>query len=146
MTEIVWDESLEPNAGIEELLHDTVRTALRLNKRAGSVCILITDEAEILRLNTEFRSIERVTDVLSFPALSEEDGDKTFLGDIAICLQRAMEQASLYGHGLEREMAFLTAHGCLHLLGYDHIEPEEELIMRARQNEIMKEMGLAIHE
>lgn len=143
MIDIVWNDTVERDVRIEELLTRTALTALRLNGAHGDICIMITDENEIQQLNRDFRQIDRVTDVLSFPAVS--DDDRSFLGDIAICFARAKEQAETYGHGIDREMAFLTAHGCLHLMGFDHIVPEEEIIMRAHQNDIMKEMGLEIH-
>lgn len=144
MIDIIWNDSVKRDERIEELLELTASTALRLNNGHGDICLMVTDEKEIRQLNRDFRSIDKVTDVLSFPAIS--DDDRSFLGDIAICLSRAQEQADTYGHGIEREMAFLTAHGCLHLMGFDHIEPEDEKVMRAHQKEIMREMGLEIHE
>lgn len=128
-------------------IESAVGTALRHIGCAGSVSVLLTSEAEIRRLNREFRSIDRVTDVLSFPAWEGEaiaappDG---YLGDIAICTARAAEQAEAYGHSLAREMAFLAVHGSLHLMGYDHMNEADEREMRAQQTEIMKEMGLQI--
>ena len=69
-----------------------------------------------------------------------------YLGDLAVCLSRAAEQAERYGHPLERELAFLAVHGTLHLLGFDHMTAPQEEQMRARQREIMKELGLEIRE
>ena len=85
-----------------------------------------------------------MTDVLTFPAwegdaiLCPPDG---YLGDIAICFERAKEQAEEYGHSLERELAFLSVHGALHLLGYDHMQPEDEKKMFSKQDEILNELG-----
>ena len=103
-----------------------------------SVNITIVSQKEIQRLNNEFRGIDRVTDVLSFP-LFEKDELKTGemldenitsdIGDIVICKVRAKEQAKEYGHSLLRELCFLSLHGFLHLLGYDHIEKKDEEIM-----------------
>jgi len=104
----------------------------------------VTDAEEIQRLNAGYRNIDRVTDVLTFPAwegdaiLCPPDG---YLGDIAICFERAHEQALEYGHSLERELAFLAVHGALHLLGYDHMQPDDEKAMLARQDEILNELG-----
>jgi probable rRNA maturation factor len=87
-----------------------------------------------------------VTDVLTFPAwegdalLCPPDG---YLGDIAICYERAVEQAEEYGHSLERELAFLAVHGALHLLEYDHMEPADEQRMMQKQEEILHTMGLS---
>ena len=129
----------------EELIRGAVTFALAKNNVAGDVCVLITDAEEIQRLNFSYRQIDRVTDVLTFPAwegdviLCPPDG---YLGDIAICFERAEEQAQEYGHSLERELAFLVVHGALHLLGYDHMKPEDEREMFRRQNEILNAMGM----
>jgi probable rRNA maturation factor len=128
----------------QELIRRVVERALALEGAGGDVCVLITDAEEIQRLNAGYRNIDHVTDVLTFPAwegdaiLCPPDG---YLGDIAICFERAEEQAEEYGHSLERELAFLAAHGALHLLGYDHMEPDAEQKMIARQNEILNELG-----
>ena len=128
----------------EELIRGAVTFALAKNNVAGDVCVLITDAEEIQRLNSSYRHIDRVTDVLTFPAwegdaiLCPPDG---YLGDIAICFERAQEQAEEYGHSLERELAFLAVHGALHLLGYDHMEPDDERKMLAQQDEILNELG-----
>lgn len=135
-------ECLPKSAG--ELIRRVVERALSLEGAGGDVCVLITDEEEIQRLNAGYRNIDRVTDVLTFPAWEGEailcppDG---YLGDIAICYERAEEQAAEFGHSLERELAFLAAHGALHLLGYDHMKPEDEQKMIARQDEILNELG-----
>lgn len=108
----------------------------------GSVSLLVTDNNEIRRLNRDFRGIDRETDVLSFPAGEEYGNEEATLGDIAISLPRAEAQAEEYGHSLERELAFLTVHGMLHLLGYDHIEAADEARMRQEQTKILTEMGI----
>ncbi|MDR0405472.1 MAG: rRNA maturation RNase YbeY, partial [Clostridiales bacterium] len=105
------------------------------------VSVLITDDAAIHALNLRYRSKDAPTDVLSFP-LYDDDGnlDGEALGDIVISLERAQEQARLYGHTLERETAFLTAHAMLHLMGYDHEEDETEMF--AKQEEILRGLHL----
>lgn len=108
------------------------------------------DNEEIHQINKQFRGIDRPTDVLSFPQLTFEEGEimdrnengEVVLGDIIISLERAREQAEEYGHSLKREIAFLTAHSMLHLLGYDHMEPEEEKEMFAKQKEILELAGI----
>ena len=131
-------------AEAEELIRRAVAHALVKNSASGDVCVLITDAEEIQRLNAGYRNIDRVTDVLTFPAwegdaiLCPPDG---YLGDIAICFERAEEQAQEFGHSLERELAFLAVHGALHLLGYDHMEPEDEKKMLTKQDEILNELG-----
>ena len=116
------------------------------------VSVTFTDDEGIRKLNRNFRKIDRATDVLSFPlfdfegegdALSDELDD--MLGDIVLSLERAEAQAEEYGHSFEREVAFLTVHSMLHLLGYDHETSEEdELDMRRRQTAIMEMLGLAV--
>ena len=128
----------------EELIRRVVESALASEQATGDVCVLITDSEEMEQLNAHFRNVNRVTDVLTFPA---QEGDAIlcppdgYLGDIAICYERAAEQAEEYGHSLERELAFLAVHGALHLLGYDHMEPEDEESMLRKQNEILNAMG-----
>ena len=114
------------------------------------ISISIVDNEEIHQINKQFRGIDRPTDVLSFPQLTFEEGEimdrnekgEVVLGDIIISLERAREQAEEYGHSLKREIAFLTAHSMLHLLGYDHMEPEEEKEMFAKQKEILELAGI----
>ena len=119
-------------------------TALKYENRTGDLSIQIDTPDRIRELNRQFRNIDRVTDVLTFPAWEGEDplsGDG-YLGDIMICYERASEQAIEYGHSLRRELAFLAVHGVLHLLGYDHMNEQDELIMRRKQTAILNEMGL----
>lgn len=106
-----------------------------------NVSVLITDNEEIHGLNLEYREKDAPTDVLSFP-LFDEDGnlDDEELGDIVISLERAAAQAEEYNHSLKREVAFLTAHSMLHLLGYDHENGEQE--MYVKQDEILNELGI----
>ena len=120
----------------------------------AEVSVTIVDTEEIKEINKEQRNVDAVTDVLSFPMLEfdEEgniinsdfdlDGDKLLLGDIVICAERAKAQAEEYGHSFRREMAFLTVHSMLHLLGYDHMEEAEEREMFARQEEILNSLGI----
>lgn len=100
----------------------------------------VTNE-EIKDLNREFRSVDSETDVLSFPMDDEFDG-VILLGDIVLSTQKIIEQANDFGHGLEREMAYLTVHSMLHLLGYDHMNNDEKEEMRSREKEIMKKLQI----
>lgn len=130
--DMLTDEGVTVPAGAEEL----VRAALKeVAEEKGDFCadILFTDEEEIRRLNREFRKIDRVTDVLSFPA----EGEEPFLGDIAICVPRAEEQAREIGNTPQREIAFLAVHGSLHLFGYDHETEAEEAEMLTVQRAVM---------
>lgn len=107
--------------------------------------LVITGDAELLKLNRQFRAITKSTDVLSFPAneLDKESG-RQYLGDVVISLPRARAQAKSAGHPLIAEMQLLAIHGLLHLLGHDHgSEKEREKMWRA-QDEILGELSLAI--
>ena len=115
----------------------------------GEVSITLTDNAYIHKLNKQYRGIDRPTDVLSF-ALNESEepeieGGMTVnvLGDLIISVERAEEQAADFGHSVRREMAFLTVHGMLHLLGYDHMEDEEREEMEAEQRFVMEKLGIS---
>lgn len=103
---------------------------------------LVTPE-EIKDLNGQYRGIDQVTDVLSFPMFENGDPQPVQLGDIVLCFQRAQEQAKEYEHTLIRELCFLTAHGMLHLLGYDHMEDEERVLMQKKEKEIMQRMQIS---
>ena len=119
----------------------------------AEVSVTFVDDEGIRELNKRFRNLDKPTDVLSFPLLDYEgESEEPFfdelchnLGDIVISLERAMAQANEFGHSFEREVAFLTAHSMLHLLGYDHeISDEDDADMRARQNDIMERLGLSV--
>ena len=124
------------------------------------VNIILTSNDEIQQINLEQRGIDAPTDVLSFPMIEyaypsdftvlESDGFDSFdpdtgeliLGDIVISVDKVIEQAEKYNHGVKREYAFLIAHSMLHLFGYDHMNEEDEREMFSYQEEILKEMGL----
>ena len=111
----------------------------------AEISVLICDGPVIHELNREYRDVDAPTDVLSF-ALNEGDDDvpeeEMELGDIVINLDRAIEQAEEFGHSKERETAYLAVHGFLHILGYDHYEPEEKKAMRAAEEAILSACGL----
>lgn len=118
------------------------------------ISVSIVDNNEIRQINKEFRGIDKETDVLSFPLLEydengnyisedfSEDDENILLGDIIISWDKVISQAEEYGHGLERELGFLVVHSMLHLLGYDHEEPEQEKEMFALQDVILNKIGL----
>ena len=114
------------------------------------VDITLVDDAAIHELNRTYRGIDRPTDVLSF-ALDEgeeepevdDDEIEHLLGDVVISAPTAVRQGEEYGHGLEREMTYLAVHGMLHLLGYDHMEEKDKLIMRKREEEVLRRLDLA---
>ena len=113
--------------------------------RPCEVSVTIVDNEAIHAINSEHRGIDRPTDVLSFPMFDEDfdDGEDCVLGDIVISLEKASEQAESYNHSIEREIAFLTVHSVLHLLGYDHEEGKaEESEMFEKQEAVLCQMGL----
>ena len=107
--------------------------------------IIIVDDETIHKLNKEYRGKDSVTDVISFALEDDDTFVKTeyrILGDIYICLNKAKSQALEYGHSFLREISFLTIHGLLHLLGYDHMVKEEEEVMFKLQEMILNEYGI----
>ena len=107
----------------------------------AEISVTFVDNAAIAELNNQYRNKPMPTDVLSFP-LDENNGCK-MLGDIVISMERAQEQATLYGHPLQREVAFLTVHSMLHLLGYDHENGGlEAMRMREKEEAVLTQLGL----
>ena len=147
-------DSMEITYKLKRLVRLSVEAALAF-EGYGNTCevsVTFTDDAGIRELNRSFRNIDSATDVLSFPLFDFEGSEEpavdeleNMLGDIVISLERAEAQAEEYGHSFEREVAFLTVHSMLHLLGYDHVNSEEEeLDMRRKQTAIMEMLGLAV--
>ncbi len=132
---------------LEALIRKVLTKGAELQKvpDTAEMSVLICDGPVIHELNREYRDVDAPTDVLSF-ALNEGEDDvpeeESELGDIVINLDRAVEQAEEYGHSKEREMAYLAVHGFLHILGYDHYDPEEKKEMRAAEEAILSACGL----
>ncbi len=151
---IYWaNEQDKYDAGrkMKALIEKAIRGTLECENfdRDVIVSVTFTDNEGIREKNREFRDIDRATDVLSFPMYDmangemPEEGMDCELGDIVLSLERAAEQAVEFGHSYERECAFLTVHSMLHLLGYDHVNSDEEdEEMRAHQRVIMTHIGL----
>jgi len=107
--------------------------------------IIITDNNKIHKINKEYRNVDRPTDVISFAMEDNMDikyTDFRLLGDIYISIDKCYEQAKSYGHSRQREISFLSTHGILHLLGYDHMEEEEEKEMFSLQKELLEGYGI----
>ena len=131
---------------------DAVRRAVETVGRLygaeeAEVSVTLTDDANIHVLNREYRGVDRPTDVLSFALMESEEpeiigGASEVLGDLVISLERVQAQAEEYGHSALRELSFLTVHGMLHLLGYDHMEEDERLEMETEQRHVMEELGI----
>ena len=120
-------------------------TIEKMNIKNSVFCIIFIDDEEMHRMNKEYRNIDRTTDVLSF-ALNDNSHIKTeinSLGDIFISIPKMKSQALEYNHSEKRELSFLTVHGILHLLGYDHtLGKKEEEEMFDLQKEILNELGI----
>ena len=145
MNLIISNETNE-KIDMDEKLKSVVKTVLETEglPLEYEVSITFVDIDEIHKLNKEFRSVDRPTDVLSFP-MDEDfsiEGVDTMLGDIVISMDIAKDQAKDFGHSLDREIMYLTAHSMLHLLGYDHMDEAEKIEMRAREKEVMKLLGV----
>ena len=128
------------------------------------VNVLLTNNEEIHEANKDFRNIDRPTDVLSFPMVDYDfpadfslvnespegylnpETDELLLGDIMVSVDKVYSQAEEYGHGIKREFAFLIAHSMLHLLGYDHMEDEERVVMEAKQEAVLEALGITRNE
>lgn len=133
---------------------DTVLGHFKISPKDIDIEINIVDEEQIQQLNKRFRDIDSVTDVLSFANIEKKypydfkehidyinpEDNSIILGEIFICDKRALEQANEYNHSIEREISFLTCHGVLHLLGYDHIEEKDQEEMNKLQDKIMEEI------
>lgn len=136
-----------------EAIRQTALESLRFEgfEETCEISVSIVGDAEIQSINKAFRDIDNATDVLSFPQLTFDEGEiagvnengEIILGDIIISLDKAISQAEEYGHSLKRELAFLTAHSMLHLLGYDHMTPEEETEMIQKQKGILNAVGIS---
>ena len=145
--------SIEPDTlAVEDYIEDEIiRAAELVGKLYGAenseLSITLTDDEHIHELNKKFRGVDRPTDVLSF-AFRESDEPEILnqqteiLGDIIISLERAKMQAEEYGHTYLREVIFLTVHGILHLLGYDHMEEADRIEMEREQDFVMAELGI----
>lgn len=102
----------------------------------------MVENEEIRELNRDYRNVDSITDVLSFPIEDEFDFANKILGDIIISIERAEEQAEQFGHTLEREIAYLTCHSMFHLMGYDHMEDDDKSEMRAKEKQVMKNLKI----
>ena len=144
-------EKLTPPDDMEQLIEMCTRAALEEEQidEDAQVSVTLVDNEAIREINNEHRGIDKATDVLSFP-LGDEDSFDTdpetgaiLLGDIMIYLERAKEQAEEYGHSYRREVAFLITHSLFHLLGYDHVDSEEdEKLMFGKQDKVLEKLGI----
>ena len=137
-------------SGIRLLIRRCCHAVLAFENFQGSaeVSVSFISNDEIRALNQQYREKDAPTDVLSFPLGENGSWDKNvdtgayMLGDIVISAEKAFEQAQLYGHTIQREIGFLTVHSMFHLLGYDHMEPDEAAVMEAKQAKALEDLGI----
>lgn len=156
-------DKVEITKELEKAVEEIIQYAL---KEEGvtipcEISVIFVDNEEIREINKDMRNIDKVTDVLSFPML-EYENHKVFkdlyigykfeitdlnegnlvLGDMALSLERALEQSEEYGHSYLREVCYLVVHSILHLLGYDHMEEQDKIVMRKREEEILNRFNI----
>ncbi len=142
---IQYQDGLEPVEGNEQVIRKVCAEVARVYGLTDEeeMSVLLCDNQRIHELNKEYRQIDRPTDVLSFALNEGEDSgeeESHLLGDLVISLERTAEQAEEYGHSFERELAYLTTHGCLHILGYDHMTDEDKAEMRKEEEFILSNL------
>lgn len=147
--DISWE--IDEEKRLEDMIVKTAKTALMIE---GAECdvdlsVVVTDNENIREINNEQRNIDKATDVLSFPGYEKEEWESLkesdeliYIGDIVISKEKVVEQAEEYGHSFDREFCYLVAHGMLHLMGYDHMVDEDKVIMRSKEEEVMKKLNL----
>lgn len=150
-------KKIEEDIKIEKYIYSIVEAVAKeenLNFEEISVSISSASKEDIRKTNKEYRDIDRVTDVLSFPIFTKDElqdiinkeEDKKIkhveLGDIIICLDVVEEQSVEYGTGFLREILYMITHGMCHLVGYDHIDPEDKKEMRSKEEKILKRIGV----
>lgn len=148
MNIIFSEERMPGQAVVDKMIQAGELCILEEGMEPENVVVSVTfvDEEEIHALNKEYRNVDRVTDVLSFPQFEDlndlpEEG-QVCLGDVVICPEQALLQADDFGHSPERELIYLFVHSVFHLLGYDHMEEEDKVEMRKKEELIMSKIGV----
>lgn len=146
---------IEENVKYEEIIKTVIEQCFKeegLDKVNIYINVIFTNPEKIKEINNEFRKIDKSTDVLSFPMFEKselEDLSKfntepaEVLGDIVISIQQVEKQAIEYGHSFERELAYMTVHGFYHLMGYDHMQNDEKVIMREKEENILNKLKIS---
>lgn len=144
---ISYDEGMAEDKAVEAIIQTVCDEVSRVyGLEEDELSILLCNNDKIQELNREYRGIDRATDVLSF-ALNEgfdyndSNNESHLLGDMIISLEKTREQAIEYGHSFERELAYLTTHSCLHILGYDHMNDEDKKEMRIEEEFVLSNLG-----
>ena len=150
MCEIIY-EDVEPNEEYEKTIKKVLEECYKTENLTNSkliITITLTTPEKIRQINNEYRQ----TDVLSFPMFEKTELDEKIkkqeflhedvLGDIIISVQKVEEQAKEYGHSFERELSYMVVHGFYHLMGYDHIEEKDKIIMRPKEENVLSKLGI----
>lgn len=145
---IIQTRNRQEDFQIDDELTSDIEKSIRicllqeLNDDNYEISLSFVSEAEIRKLNRDYRDKDSVTDVLSFPLDDDFAIQTNLLGDIIICCKRAIEQAKEYNHSIKREIVYLVVHSMFHLLGYDHIDESDRIIMRNKEKSALKEIGI----
>lgn len=150
---------LESNDKYKEIIKRVIEQCFKEEKIENSklyISITLTNPEHIHEINKQYRNVDRATDVLSFPMFEKKEIDEKIknndfehedvLGDIVISIEKVEEQAKEYGHSFEREFAYMLVHGFYHLMGYDHIEDDDKVIMRKKEEIVLNKLGITRDE
>lgn len=154
MYEIIYQD-IEEKKEYEEMVKKVLTQCFKEEKLENAklcITITLTTPENIQKINKEYRNIDKATDVLSFPMFEKDELDEKIqrnafehediLGDIIISVEKVEEQAKEYEHSFERELSYMLVHGFYHLMGYDHIEEEDKLIMRPKEEKILTDLKI----
>lgn len=143
---------IEENEEYNKLIEKVVEECFKTEKMEDSklyISVTLTNPENIRKLNKEYRDVDKETDVLSFPMFEKNEIEdikeieyEEVLGDIVISIERVKEQAEEYGHSFERELAYMMVHGFYHLMGEDHIEEEDKIIMRQKEEFVLNNLNI----
>ena len=150
---------LDADDKYEEIIKRVIEQCFKEERIENSklyISITLTNPEHIHEINKQYRNVDRATDVLSFPMFEKEELDEKIKnndfehedveGDIVISIEKVEEQAKEYGHSFEREFAYMLVHGFYHLMGYDHIEDNDKVIMRKKEEKVLNKLGITRDE
>ena len=143
-------EDIEPTEEYNQLIERVLKKCFEkenIQPEKLWIEIILTNNETIRKINKTYRNIDQETDVLSFPMFERKDfplkiQEKDILGNLVISIPKVEEQAKKFGHSFERELGYMLVHGFYHLLGYDHIEENDKLEMRKKEEEILQELKI----
>ena len=146
---------LEENKEYEKIIKKVIEKCFieeKLEKSKLYISIILTTPEHIHEINKQYRNVDKETDVLSFPMFEKKEIEEKIknqnfehedvLGDIVISIERVEGQAKEYGHSFEREFSYMLVHGFYHLMGYDHIEEDDKILMRPKEENILSKLGI----